>query len=110
MNIRLEDFVKEYICMEQDIHIEDMQEGAMLYGRMCRKIEATMQEIEELKQISAQYQVMEEKKKELLNCRYRMDKLTILQLEQTIEEMQQRVENWKRMLYCRTKVLPNCLK
>ena len=40
MNIRLEDFVKEYICMEQDIHIEDMQEGAMLYGRMCRKIEA----------------------------------------------------------------------
>lgn len=63
MNIRLEDFVKEYICMEQDIHIEDMQEGAMLYGRMCRKIEATMQEIEELKQISAQYQVMEEKKK-----------------------------------------------
>ena len=32
MNIRLEDFVKEYICMEQDIHIEDMQEGAMLYG------------------------------------------------------------------------------
>ena len=85
MNIRLEDFVKEYICMEQDIHIEDMQEGAMLYGRMCRKIEATMQEIEELKQISAQYQVMEEKKKELLNCHYRMDKLTILQLEQTID-------------------------
>lgn len=27
MNIRLEDFVKEYICMEQDIHIEDMQES-----------------------------------------------------------------------------------
>ena len=26
MNIKLEDFVKEYICMEQDIHIEDMQE------------------------------------------------------------------------------------
>ena len=25
MNIRLEEFVKEYICMEQDIHIEDMQ-------------------------------------------------------------------------------------
>ena len=29
MNIKLEDFVKEYICMEQDIHIEDMQESVM---------------------------------------------------------------------------------
>lgn len=34
MNIKLEDFVKEYICMEQDIHIEDMQESVMQYGRM----------------------------------------------------------------------------
>ena len=110
MNIRLEDFVKEYICMEQDIHIDDMQEGAMLYGRMCRKIEATMQEIEELKQISAQYQVMEEKKKELLNCRYRMDKLTILQLEQTIEEMQQRVENWKKDVVLQNESLTELLQ
>ena len=110
MNIKLEDFVKEYICMEQDIHIEDMQEGAMLYGRMCRKIEATMQEIEELKQISAQYQVMEEKKKELLNCHYRMDKLTILQLEQTIEEMQHRVENWKKDVVLQNESLTELLQ
>ena len=53
MNIRLEDFVKEYICMEQDIHIEDMQESVQLYGRMCRKIEAAMREIEELNGQSA---------------------------------------------------------
>ena len=39
MNIRLEDFVKEYICMEQDIHIEDLQESVMQYGRMRSKIE-----------------------------------------------------------------------
>ena len=39
MNIRLEDFVKEYICMEQDIHIEEMQESVVLYGRMRKKIE-----------------------------------------------------------------------
>ena len=110
MNIKLEDFVKEYICMEQDIHIEDMQGGAMLYGRMCRKIEATMQEIEELKQISAQYQAMEEKKKELLNCHYRMDKLTILQLEQTIEEMQHRVENWKKDVVLQNESLAELLE
>ena len=42
MNIKLEDFVKEYICMEQDIHIEDMQESVVLYGRMRRKIEDAM--------------------------------------------------------------------
>ena len=34
MNIKLEDFVKEYICMEQDIQIEDLQESVMQYGRM----------------------------------------------------------------------------
>ena len=32
MNIKLEDFVKEYICMEQDIHIDDLQESVMQYG------------------------------------------------------------------------------
>ena len=44
MNIKLEDFVKEYICMEQDIHIEDMQESVMQYGRMRKKIEDTCAE------------------------------------------------------------------
>ena len=45
MNIRLEDFVKEYICMEQDIEIQDMQESVMRYGQMRSKIEATLKEI-----------------------------------------------------------------
>ena len=39
MNLKLEDFVREYICMEQNIHIEEMQESVMLYGQMRRKIE-----------------------------------------------------------------------
>ena len=51
MNIRLEDFVKEYICMEQDIHIEDMQESVMQYGRMRKRIGDTCAEIEELQKI-----------------------------------------------------------
>ena len=45
MNIKLEDFVKEYICTEQDIHIEEMQASVMEYGRMQRKIEDTCREI-----------------------------------------------------------------
>ena len=51
MNIKLEEFVKEYICMEQDIQIEDLKESIMQYGRMRSKIESTMEEIEELKKI-----------------------------------------------------------
>lgn len=56
MNIRLEDFVKEYICMEQDIHIEDMQESVMQYGRMRGKIEETMKEIRHLQDIREKYE------------------------------------------------------
>ena len=37
MNIRLEDFVKEYICTEQNIHIEDMQESVMQYATDAEK-------------------------------------------------------------------------
>ncbi len=95
MNIRLEDFVREYICMEQDIHIEDMQEGVVLYGRMCRKIEATMQEIGDLEQIREQYGAFLKKKNSQDDCIYRLGRLKIGELEQTIAVMQQRVEHWK---------------
>ena len=95
MNIRLEDFVKEYICMEQDIHIEDMQDSVVLYGRMCRKIEAAMTEIEELEQIKSRYEAFLEQKKEKENRDYRLEKLKILQLEQEISEKQERVKAWQ---------------
>lgn len=95
MNIRLEDFVKEYICMEQDIQIEDMQDSVVLYGRMCRKIEAAMAEIEELKQIQSRYEAFLEQKKEKENRDYRLEKLKILQLEQEISEKQERVKAWQ---------------
>lgn len=55
MNIRLEDFVKEYICTEQNIHIEDMQESVMQYGRMQKKIEDTCEEIRQLKAMKEAY-------------------------------------------------------
>ena len=57
MNIKLEDFVKEYICMEQDIHIEDLQESVMQYGRMRSKIEETLKEIRHLEEIRDRYAV-----------------------------------------------------
>lgn len=110
MNIRLEDFVKEYICMEQDIHIEDMQDSVVLYGRMCRKIEATMREIEELEHISAEYEGFLTKKREEDNCTYRLDKLKILQLEQQIAEMQERIESWKQDVILQKESLEEMLR
>ena len=64
MNIRLEDFVKDYICTEQNIHIEDMQESVMQYGRMQKKIEDTCEEIRQLKAMKEafnEYDLLREK-------------------------------------------------
>lgn len=95
MNIRLEDFVKEYICMEQDIQIDDMQESVRLYGQMCRKIEAAMVEIGELTRIGEQYGVFIEKKDQLAACVYRREKLRILELREEIEKLQDQMGLWK---------------
>lgn len=92
MNIRLEDFVKEYICMEQDIHIEDMQESVVLYGRMRRRIEEARAEIGELEEIDAQYESYHQAGLRAVDFGYRRDRLLILQLEQAIEELGRRVE------------------
>ena len=81
MNIKLEDFVKEYICMEQDIHIEDLQESVMQYARMRSKIEETMNEIQKLQDIHGRYETFQEKEKEVLLCTYQIDRLEMLKLE-----------------------------
>ena len=60
MNIRLEEFVKEYICMEKDIHIEEMQESVRQYGMMKRKIDETYKEIEALEGIEKSYHKLKE--------------------------------------------------
>ena len=79
MNIKLEEFVKEYICMEQDIHIEDMQLSVMEYGRMRKKIEDTCKEIARLKEICDQHRVVEGIKTQMGDYGYYAAKLDILQ-------------------------------
>ncbi len=91
MNIKLEDFVKEYICMEQDIHIEDMQESVMQYGRMRKKIEDTCAEIESLKQIKDRFQSYEEKELQIKKCSYFVQKLEILQLQSEVRTLADKV-------------------
>lgn len=75
MNIKLEDFVKEYICMEQDMHIEELQESVMQYGRMRGKIEETMEEIGYLQEIRGSYRQYEEKQEETASCTYQISRL-----------------------------------
>ena len=86
MNIKLEDFVKEYICMEQDIHIEDLQESVMQYGRMRSKIEETMEEIRRLKLICEKYEQYAEKSDEEKVCSYQIDRLEIMNHEVKSQE------------------------
>uniref|UniRef100_UPI004055A571 ATP-binding protein n=1 Tax=Agathobacter sp. TaxID=2021311 RepID=UPI004055A571 len=86
MNIKLEEFVKEYICMEQNIHIEDMQQSVMEYGRMRKKLEETCQEIERLGEICKQYELVSEEKEKGLRMAYYRDKLDILSKKQRVSD------------------------
>lgn len=95
MNIKLEDFVKEYICMEQDIQIEDMQESVMQYGRMRNKIEGAQSEIHELKEIRKAFDRYQGKEIEIKRHEYLIGKLEMLQLKDKIQELQDRLLSGK---------------
>lgn len=71
--------------MEQDIHIEDLQESVMQYARMRSKIEETMNEIQKLQDIRAKYDAFQEKEKEVQQCTYQIDRLEMLKLSGQIE-------------------------
>ena len=92
MNIKLEEFVKEYICMEQDIQIEDLKESIMQYGRMRSKIESTMEEIEELKKIDGIYQDFDDKREKSRECDYRLTCLEMLRLQADIQGLHDKIK------------------
>lgn len=85
MDMKLEDFVKEYICVEQDIHIENMQDSVTQYIRLKRRLEEIRQEITGLMKIEEQYDkyhtVLERRKQSLYNG----NRLELLYLEQEIK-------------------------
>lgn len=86
MNIRLEDFVKEYICMEKNIHIDDLQESVMQYGRMRSRIEETMEEVRHLREISQVYSEFAECKENVYSLGYQIDRLEIMQMKARLDE------------------------
>lgn len=91
MNIRLEDFVKEYICMEQDIHVEDLQESVMQYGRMRSKLEETLEEIRILDGICEKYEDYRKRNREVQSCDYQIGRLGILHLQNRVEELKEKL-------------------
>ena len=93
MNIKLEEFVKEYICMEKDIHIEDLQESVMQYGRMRGKIEETVEEIRCLLQIQECYQDYDERREAAKMCAYQIERLEMLRLEALAQECRDKIES-----------------
>lgn len=98
MNIKLEEFVKEYICMEQDIHIEDMQESVMQYGRMRKRIEDTIKETARLQKVQDSFEIFEEKKKEQDYCQYRIDKFETLKLREELNLLQEKIKEGNKDL------------
>jgi len=100
MNIKVEDFIKEYICMEQDIHIEDMQESVMQYGRMQKKIADTIEEILVLKELAEYHHNLESKLQEQEKQLYFYQKLELKKQNAEIRAQQDRIkldeETWQQ--------------
>jgi uncharacterized protein YPO0396 len=90
MNMKLEDFVKNYICMEKNIHIEDMQDSVIQYVRLRRKLEDTKKEIMLLEEIQEQYERFQKLWLESLQYQYHIDKLDIYTIERRMEEISQK--------------------
>lgn len=92
MNIKLEEFVKEYICMEQDIHIENLQESIMQYARMRNKIEDTLEEIHVLEEIQEAYEAYDKNRHEAALSNFQIERLEMLQLEAKVQECKDKCE------------------
>lgn len=87
MNMKLEDFVKNYICMEKNIHIEDMQDSVIQYVRLRRRLEDTKKEISLLTDVKEQYLRYQERYIQSLTYQYHIDKLDSYTIERRLEEI-----------------------
>lgn len=85
MDMKLEDFVKNYICVENDIHIEDMMDSVAQYTRLKRKLEDTRREIALLSNVSNQYKKYDALRKEAAQYQYNIDKIDILSVRERME-------------------------
>lgn len=85
MDMKLEAFVKNYICTENDIHIEDMQDSVAQYTRLKRKLEDTKNEIQILSGIHEQYERYHTYSSQINQYQYTIDKLEMKLVENKLE-------------------------
>lgn len=88
MDMKLEDFVKNYICTENDIHIEDMQDSVAQYIRLKRRLEDTRNEIEALTGIHDQFEVYRTYWNEIIQYQYNIDKIDIQTIVTRLDRIQ----------------------
>lgn len=96
MDMKLEDFVKNYICVENDIHIEDMQDSVAQYTRLKRKLEDTKNEIALLKSIKDQYKKYDSCRNEAVQYQYNMDKIEIISIKERMEHIKEYQQAYER--------------
>lgn len=96
MDTKLEDFVKEFICVEKDIHIEDMQESVVQYVRLKRKLEDTKQEIEILRTIHEQYERYDHAVKNIEQLSYNEKQLQLDVLQQQLKVNQTKQREYEK--------------
>lgn len=93
MDMKLEDFVKNYICTENDIHMENMQDSVAQYTRLKRRLEDAKKEIGLLEGIQDQYGRYISNANIVVQNQYNLNKLDITTLEAKLEKLQiQQVE------------------
>lgn len=88
MDMKLEDFVKNYICTENDIHMEDMQDSVAQYTRLKRRLEETKKEISLLTEIREQYGRYQEQADQIERYQYYLNKLEMQAIETRMEQLQ----------------------
>lgn len=95
MDMKLEDFVKNYICTENDIHIEDMQDSVAQYIRLKRRLEDTRNEIEALTGIHNQFKVYRRYWNEIIQYQFNFDKLDMQAIENRLDRIQIQQKKYK---------------
>lgn len=96
MDMKLEEFVKNYICTENDIHIDDMQDSAAGYTRLKRRLEDTKNEIRMLTQLHEQFEKYHIYANHAIQYQYNIDKLDIKNLEGKLEYIQRKQQDYEQ--------------
>ncbi len=92
MDMKLDDFIKNYIFTEVNIRIDDMKDSVAQYSNLKLKLEDTRREIDLLLDVQNQYRKYEQCCDKELQYGYNLDCLEIKLAKQNIEYNQSQLE------------------